>query len=112
MIKALLLVLATAGLVPIAALAQQAAAPRAPSAQGGGNQAAMCLGCHNIPGYQASFPQVHKVPKIGGQSAKYIAAALTAYKKGDRKHPTMRAIAGSLSDQDIADLAAFYEAQG
>src|SRR5581483_5113197 len=40
------------------------------------------------------------------------AAALNEYKKGDRKHPTMRGIAGSLSDQDIADVAAFYAQQG
>ena len=49
---------------------------------------------------------------ISGQGAKYIAAALNAYKKGERKHPTMRAIAASLSEQDMADLAAFYEQQG
>ncbi len=72
----------------------------------------MCIGCHGIPGYQASFPQVHKVPKISGQNAPYIVAALTAYRKGERKHPTMRAIAGSLSDQDMADLAAFYAGHG
>lgn len=72
---------------------------------------AMCIGCHGIPGYQASFPEVHKVPMIAGQSAGYIASALQAYRKGDRKHPTMRGIAGSLSDQDIADLAVYYEAQ-
>lgn len=73
---------------------------------------AMCIGCHGIPGYQASFPEVHKVPMISGQGAKYIAAALTAYRQGDRKHPSMRGVAASLSDQDIADLAAFYEASG
>lgn len=68
----------------------------------------MCVGCHGIAGYKASFPTVYSVPKIGGQNAKYIENALLAYKNGDRKHPTMRAIAGSLSDQDIADLAAYY----
>lgn len=73
---------------------------------------AMCIGCHGIPGYQASFPEVHKVPMISGQGAKYIAAALTAYRQGERKHPSMRGVATSLSDQDIADLAAFYEASG
>lgn len=73
---------------------------------------AMCIGCHGITGYQASFPEVHKVPKISGQNAKYIAAALTAYRKGERKHPTMKGIAASMSDQDIADVAAFYEASG
>ena len=78
----------------------------------GAKKNAMCIGCHGIIGYQASFPQVHKVPKISGQSAKYIASALNAYKKGDRKHPTMRGIAESLTDQDIADLSAFYAASG
>ncbi len=72
----------------------------------------MCIGCHGIKGYQASFPEVHKVPMISGQGAKYIAASLAAYKKGDRKHPTMRAIAASLTEQDIADLSAFYEQHG
>lgn len=78
----------------------------------GEKKAAMCIGCHGIPRYQASFPEVYKVPLISGQGAKYIASALVAYKKGDRKHPTMRAIAGSLSDADIADLSAFYEQYG
>jgi cytochrome c553 len=72
----------------------------------------MCIGCHNIPRYQSSFPEVYKVPMIAGQSAKYIVAALTEYRKGDRKHPTMRAIAGSLTDQDMADVAAFYSELG
>lgn len=73
---------------------------------------AMCIGCHSLPGYQASFPEIHKVPKISGQSAKYIVAALNAYKQGERKHPTMRSQAETLSDQDMADLAAFYESHG
>lgn len=73
---------------------------------------AMCIGCHGIKGYQASFPEVYRVPMISGQNAKYIASALNAYKKGDRKHPTMRGIADSLSDQDIADLSAYYEQHG
>ena len=73
---------------------------------------AMCIGCHGIKGYQASFPEVYKVPMISGQSAKYLTSALNAYKKGERKHPTMRGIAESLSDQDVADLAAYYSAHG
>ncbi|MBC7437446.1 MAG: cytochrome c4 [Bdellovibrionales bacterium] len=73
---------------------------------------ATCVGCHGIKGYQASFPEVHKVPMISGQSAKYIAAALQAYQKGDRKHPTMRGIAASLTQQDIADLSVYYSAHG
>ncbi|MEN9544386.1 MAG: hypothetical protein RLZZ598_1219 [Pseudomonadota bacterium] len=78
----------------------------------GHKKAAMCIGCHGIEGYQASFPEVHKVPMIAGQNAKYLLAALTAYQKGERRHPSMRSIATSLSEQDMADLAAYYETQG
>ena len=67
-----------------------------------------CLGCHGIEGYKATFPELYHVPMIAGQNAKYIETALNEYKKGARSHPTMDAIAGSLSDQDIADLAAYY----
>jgi cytochrome c553 len=75
------------------------------------NKVASCTGCHGIYGYKASFPEVYQVPKLGGQSGKYLEAALQAYKKGDRNHPTMHGIAASLSDQDIADLAAYYSQQ-
>lgn len=81
-------------------------------AKAGETKIAMCIGCHGIAGYQASFPEVYKVPKISGQGEKYIANSLTAYKKGERKHPTMRSIATSLTEQDIADLAAYYSAHG
>ena len=83
----------------------------AQNAQAGEKKAAMCIGCHGIPDYKASFPEVYRVPMIAGQGAKYIASALAQYKKGDRKHPTMRAIATSLSEQDMADLAAFYSTE-
>lgn len=104
-VSAVLLAAATA-LTPFAAQAQ-AAAPTG-NADAGRSKAAMCVGCHEIPGYKASFPIVYPVPMITGQSARYIEVALQAYRKGDRSHPTMRAIAGSLSDQDMADLAALY----
>lgn len=78
----------------------------------GQSKAAMCIGCHGIVGYQASFPEIYKVPKISGQGAKFIVSSLNAYKKGERKHPTMRGIADTLSDQDMADLAAFYSTHG
>ena len=81
-------------------------------AKAGQGKIAMCIGCHGIVGYQASFPEIYKVPKISGQGAKYIVSALNAYKKGERKHPTMRGVAESLSDQDMADLAAYYSAHG
>jgi cytochrome c553 len=86
-------------------------AAQAQDIKAGERNAAMCIGCHGIPGYQSSFPEVHRVPMIAGQNGKYIVAALQAYKKGDRKHPTMRAIAQGLTDQEMADLAAFYEQQ-
>lgn len=73
---------------------------------------AMCVGCHGIPGYQSSFPEVYKVPKIAGQNAAYITSALHAYAKGERRHPSMRAIAVSLSEQDIADVSAYYAQLG
>jgi len=72
---------------------------------------ASCVGCHGIRGYQASFPEVHKVPMIAGQDARFIASALNAYKKGDRKHPTMRAIASTLTETDIAAISAYYQQQ-
>ena len=81
-------------------------------AKAGEKKIALCIGCHGIKGYQASFPEVHKVPMISGQGARYIVSALTAYKKGERKHPSMRGIADSLSDQDMADVAAYYEVHG
>jgi cytochrome c553 len=98
--------------VLLSALAATSFAARAQDAVKGEQKAAMCIGCHGIPGYQASFPEVYKVPKIAGQNAKFIVASLAAYKKGDRKHPTMRGISASLTDADMADLAAFYEQQG
>ena len=82
------------------------------NAKAGESKNAMCTGCHGIKGYQASFPEVYKVPMISGQSAKYIVSSLNAYKKGERKHPSMRGIAETLTDQDMADLAAYYSASG
>lgn len=81
-------------------------------ASAGERKNAMCVGCHGIVGYHAGFPEVYKVPKISGQGGKYISAALHAYKKGERKHPSMRGVAETLSAQDIADLSAYYEASG
>ncbi|HYP66725.1 MAG TPA: cytochrome c [Thiobacillaceae bacterium] len=69
---------------------------------------AMCEGCHGIPGWRTAYPTPYSVPKLGGQHADYIVAALKEYKSGDRSFPTMRAIAASLSDQDMEDLAAYY----
>ena len=71
----------------------------------------MCAGCHGIPGFRTAYPETYRVPKLGGQNAAYIVSALKAYKSGDRQNGTMRAIAASLTDQDMADLAAYYSAK-
>jgi cytochrome c553 len=104
--KKLFALLALAGIANFAAAADVVG-----NAKAAENKVAMCIGCHGIQGYKATFPEVYQVPMIGGQSAKYIESALNAYKKGDRKHPSMRGIAGGLSDQDIADVAAYYSQQ-
>ncbi len=75
------------------------------------DKVAMCIGCHGIPGYRTAFPEVYHVPKLGGQNAQYIENALKEYAKGNRKFQTMHGIAASLSDQDIADIAAYYSQQ-
>ena len=77
-------------------------------AQAGRSKTSMCEGCHGVPGYRTAYPAVYHVPMIEGQEALYIANALQAYKSGARSHPTMRAIAQSLSEQDMANIAAFY----
>ncbi|WP_194721074.1 c-type cytochrome [Noviherbaspirillum malthae] len=104
--KKIFALLALAGMANVAAAADVVGNPKAAE-----NKVAMCIGCHGIPGYKATFPEVYQVPMIGGQSAKYIESALNAYKKGERKHPSMRGIAAGLTDQDIADVAAYYAQQ-
>ena len=91
------------------ALAWAQAAPSGDPAAGA-TKTAMCGGCHGIAGWRTAYPEVYGVPKIGGQHPAYIVRALQAYKSGERSHPSMKAIAASLSDQDMADLAAFYGA--
>ncbi|MEO8157645.1 MAG: c-type cytochrome [Betaproteobacteria bacterium] len=77
-------------------------------AAAGKNKTAMCAGCHGIAGFRTAYPETYHVPKLGGQNAGYIVSALKAYKAGDRQNTTMKAIAASLTEQDMADLAAYY----
>lgn len=77
------------------------------NAENGEKIAYTCSGCHGIPFYQNTYPNYH-VPRLGGQNEAYIISALKAYRSGERSHPTMRAQAASLSDQDMADIAAFF----
>jgi cytochrome c553 len=93
------------------AAAMPAQAQEAPGEGHTGGKASMCIGCHGIPGYKVAFPHVYHVPLIAGQNGKYIESALKAYQSGERKNPTMHAIASSLSDKDIADLASYYSGE-
>ena len=100
---------ATAPAAPAAAMTP-AAAPAAAVLTGdatrGKGLTYTCRGCHGIEGYKNAYPS-YKVPKIGGQSQAYLNVALTEYRNGNRKHPTMQAQAQSFSEQDIADIAAY-----
>jgi len=104
--KKLIVLLALAGIANIAAAAEVVG-----NAKAAESKVSMCIGCHGIPGYKTAFPEVYQVPALGGQSPKYLESALRAYQKGERKHPSMRGIAAGLSDQDIADVAAYYAEQ-
>ena len=110
----LLAVLAPLGAVAHAAPATSPPAPlAAPAAtapsgnfDNGRVLAYTCQGCHGITGYKNAYPS-YKVPKIGGQSVEYLTQALTEYRQGKRRHPTMQAQSMSFSEQEIADLAAY-----
>lgn len=70
-----------------------------------------CQGCHAIPSYSNAYPNYH-VPKVGGQNEAYIISALLSYRNGTRAHGTMHINALALSDQDIADIAAYFSSIG
>ncbi|WP_431769057.1 c-type cytochrome [Xanthomonas campestris] len=90
-----------------AAAAPTPATPASSGNAGNGRQLAYpCQGCHGVTGYKNAYPS-YRVPKIGGQSAQYLTQALTEYRQGKRKHPTMQAQAQSFSEQDIADIATY-----
>jgi cytochrome c553 len=97
---------AAAALLPLAVAAQAPPAPGDPNK--GAQKVAMCQGCHGIPGWRTAFPEVYRVPKLHGQNPAYLVAALKEYKSGARSHPTMKAIAASLADDDMANIAAYY----
>ena len=66
-----------------------------------------CLGCHGVVSYNNIYPS-YKVPMLGNQHKDYLVAALKAYRSGERAHPTMRAHAANLSDQDISKIADYF----
>lgn len=93
-------------IIAVPALAADPAKPLVGDAKKGHQLTYTCQGCHGIEGYKNAYPNYH-VPRIGGQSQEYLRNALSEYKAGKRKHPTMQAQSESFSDQDIADIAAF-----
>ena len=105
----LLAALLAAALATAQVLAQSAPAGDAAK---GRDKTQMCQGCHGIDGWRTAYPEVYSVPRIGNQHEAYLLRALQQYKSGERNHPSMRAIAASLSDQDMADLAAYYAQTG
>lgn len=94
------LIMALAALLPLAAMADG-------DAKNGRVLTDTCRGCHAIENYRSLYP-MYKVPKLGGQNEAYIVAALKAYRDGARPHKTMQAQAATLSDQEIADVAAYF----
>jgi cytochrome c553 len=98
-------------LLTAASLTLPADGAQAGDAQAGKIKAYTCTGCHGIPGYNNVYP-TYKVPKIGGQNYEYLAAALKAYRDGERHHSTMQLQASSLSDTDIDDIAAYFASLG
>ena len=101
-------VLAAASLAASAQAPAPAAAPKAGDANAGKGKVFQCQGCHGIDDWKTVFPEVYRVPKLGGQKPAYIVAALRAYKSGERDFATMRGMVADLSEQDMADIAAYY----
>jgi len=97
-----LITLATFAFIPLA----QAGDPVA-----GEKKSYTCLGCHGVLHYVNTYPTYH-VPRLGGQHEEYLIAALKAYRSKTRSHGTMQANASLLSDEDIADIAAYFATRG
>ncbi|WP_421569629.1 c-type cytochrome [Stenotrophomonas sp. PD6] len=99
---------APAAPAPAVPAAAPAAAPAAlvGNADNGRTLAYTCQGCHGITGYKNAYPS-YRVPKIGGQTQQYLSQALSEYRQGKRRHPTMQAQSMSFSEQEIADLAVY-----
>ena len=106
---------APATAAPAAAAPAAAAAPTPESAfpftsgkaADGATKSAVCSSCHGPNGNSANPDW----PRLAGQSAVYIAEQLRLFRSGVRNNPVMKPLAASLSDQDISDLAVYYEAQ-
>jgi cytochrome c553 len=67
-----------------------------------------CMGCHG-PAGKSAMPDMF--PVLAGKEEAYIVEQLTAFRSGERQNPTMQPMAGALSDEDIANLAAYLSEQ-
>jgi cytochrome c553 len=93
-----------------ASLLAPAAAGAAGDPERGRQLAYTCHGCHGIENYKNAYPN-YSVPKLGGQHAEYLMVALAEYESKARWHPTMQGLAMTLSAQDKADIAAFFQGE-
>jgi len=109
--KALLAMPQLRFLAAAALLAAASPALAAGDAAAGKTKVFQCQGCHGISDWKTAFPEVYRVPKLGGQKPGYLLAAMKAYKKGERDFATMRAMVADLTDKDMEDIAAYYGAQ-
>lgn len=94
------------------AISSMAQAQAGGDAAAGKQKASMCAGCHDIEGYRTAFPKVYHVPRLRGQHGEYMLKSLEGYKNGSRSHPSMDAIAVTLTAQDMKDLVAHYTSGG
>jgi cytochrome c553 len=85
-----------------------ASAYAAGNVDAGEEKAVTCQACHGVAGAKSVTPDI---PLLAGQHENYLAFALKAYRSGSRQQAVMATFAQQLSDQDIADLAAYFSAQ-
>ncbi len=100
--------LAFASMITVSAILALPGQVAAGDPEAGRYTAQTCMGCHGIPGYTNVYP-TYRVPKLGGQNAEYLIDAMEAYRDGDREHELMQAQARSLTDEQIRDIAAYFE---
>lgn len=96
-----------AAAIALVALGSAAGVSAADLAAGKAKATEVCAACHGADGNSASAD----FPRIGGQYPDYLAKALRDYKSGQRKNPIMAGFAGTLTKDDIENLAAYYSAQ-
>ncbi|MGB9148840.1 MAG: cytochrome c, partial [Burkholderiales bacterium] len=77
------------------------------NAEAGKQKTQLCVACHGADGNSATGD----FPKLAGQNADYLAAALKQYKSGKRKNQIMAGFATGLSDEDMENLAAYFASQ-